>query len=58
MAEINPDKALDRYIIEKLVMIERDFYIRLTEDERDHMLSLKTEMDVDHYAHDLLINKL
>ena len=46
------------YIKEKIRMLTKDFYLKLTEEEISHLKSLKREIDVDHYAHDLITNKL
>ena len=46
------------YIKEKLRMLKEDFYLHLTKEEVKHMKSLAREIDVDHYAHTLLNNKL
>ena len=48
--------SIKTYIKEKLRMLQNDFYINLTEEEIAHMKSLKREIDVDHYAYDI-INK-
>lgn len=58
MSGRNPNRTLTEYIINKLDMLENEFYIRLTGDEYDHMWSMKTELEVDQYAHDLIITKL
>jgi hypothetical protein len=52
------DKTLREYIYEKIDMLENEFYLKLTEDEEMHMCSLKTESEVDRYAHQLLKDKL
>lgn len=46
------------YIKRKIRMLKEDFYLNLTEEEISHMKSLKRDIDVDHYAHTLLNNKL
>lgn len=46
------------YIKEKLRMLTKDFCLRLSDEEIRHLKSLKTEIDVDHYAHTLLTTKL
>ena len=46
------------YIKEKLRMLKEDFYLRLTEEEIAHMKSLKRDIDVDHYATQLIMDKL
>ena len=46
------------YIKEKIRMLTKDFYLRLTDEEIKHLKSLTREIDVDHYAHDLIVNKL
>lgn len=51
-------KPLSDYIIQKLSMLEDEFYINLSHAEVSHMRALKSEGDVDLYAHQLLMNKL
>ena len=46
------------YIKEKIRMLTKDFYLKLTDEEISHLKSLKREIDVDHYVHDLITNKL
>lgn len=50
--------TIKAYIKEKIRMLKKDFLITLTEDEIKHMKSLKRDIDVDHYAHDLIMSKL
>lgn len=50
--------TIDEYIEEKIRIIKEEFYIRLTEDEEEHFKTLKTERDVDQYAHDIFMRKL
>lgn len=52
------DKTLREYIFDKLDMLKNDFYLALSEAEEMHMCSLKTESDVDRYAHQLIRDKL
>ena len=49
---------LDDYITQKISMLEDEFYIRLSFTEISHMRALKTEGDVDRYAHQILIDRL
>ena len=49
---------LDDYITQKISMLEDEFYIRLSFAEISHMRALKTEGDVDRYAHQILIDRL
>lgn len=46
------------YINDKIRMLENDFWIRLTKEEKAHFRSLKTECAVDQYAHDIIMKKL
>ena len=50
--------SIKAYIKEKIRMLKEDFYLRLTDEEIAHMKSLKREIDVDHYAWDIINNKL
>ena len=50
--------SIKAYIKEKIRMLKEDFYIHLTDEEVAHMKSLKREVDVDHYAWDIINNKL
>ena len=50
------DMPLDKYIKAKLTILSRDFAIVLSESEIKHLKSLKSDIQVDNYAHDL-INK-
>ena len=52
------DKTLKEYIFEKLDMLKNDFCLKLTYEEEMHMCSLKTESEVDQYAHQLIRDKL
>ena len=49
---------LNRYIREKLSMLQNEFYVQLSESEIEHMQSLTSEDAVDVYACRLLIDKL
>lgn len=51
-------KALSDYIAQKILMIENEFYIKLSYEDIIHMKSLKTEAAVDQYAHHILVNRL
>lgn len=50
--------GLPEYINTKLNMIQDEFCIKLSIDEIRHFRSLKTEEEVDHYAHDIIMKKL
>lgn len=50
--------SIKTYIKHKIRMLQRDFRLHLTEEEINHLQSLKREIDVDHYAHDIIMNKL
>ena len=49
---------LKDYIKQKIKLLKRDFCLDLTSEEEQHFWDCKTESDVDHYAHDLIVNKL
>ena len=49
---------LDDYIAQKISMLENEFCIRLSFAEISHMRALKTEGDVDRYAHQILVDRL
>ena len=46
--------SLEKYKANKIKILERDFWVRLTSEEVEHMNSLPSEMRVDAYVHDLL----
>lgn len=46
---------LKQYIEEKIDMITDEFRIYLREEEKAHFRSLKSEIEVDHYARDILL---
>ena len=50
--------SLKMYINLKLKMLEEDFYLRLTDSERQHMLNLTSQPEVDAFAHRLILEKL
>lgn len=50
--------SIKTYISRKIRMLQRDFRLHLTDEEINHLQSLKREIDVDHYAHDIIMNKL
>ena len=52
------DSTLKGYIKEKIRIIEKEFHIPLTLDEKMHMQNLTSETDVDQYAHDIFMRKL
>ena len=51
-------KTLIEYITQKISMLEDEFYLRLNYEDIAHMRSLKTEADVDRFAHQILVDKL
>ena len=51
-------KTLPEYITQKISMLEDEFYLRLNYEDIAHMRSLKTEADVDRFAHQILIDRL
>lgn len=52
------EMPLNEYIKEKIRMLQKDFYIKLTDAEIDKLNSMTRDIDVDHYAHDLIANRL
>lgn len=51
-------KTLPEYITQKISMLEDEFYLRLNYEDIVHMRSLKTEADVDRFAHQILVDRL
>ena len=51
-------EPLEEYIENKIIMLQYEFYIKLTEAELIHLRALKSESEVDRYAHDILKNRL
>lgn len=58
MARGKADLPFEEYRERKISMLVNDFYLRLTDDEKDHFYTLETEVDVNAYAHKLLAEKL
>ena len=52
------DHTFEEYIEEKIRLIEEDFYIPLTEDERVYLQTSKTEAEVDRRARKIFMNRL
>ena len=56
--ESNMDKkkdiTLDEYKRNKIKMLKRQFCVRLTEEQEEHINSLKSEIAVDTYARSLM----
>ena len=52
------NKTLIEYITQKISMLEDEFYLRLNYEDIAHMRSLKTEADVDRFAHQILVDRL
>ena len=46
--------SLDKYIKEKIRMLKKDFCIPMTDEQIAHMQELKSEIQVDNYAQDLI----
>lgn len=51
-------KSLKDYIDDKINMLENEFYLKLTDEEKAHFYDIRTEEAVDQYAHRLLRDKL
>lgn len=54
----NINASLKDYIEDKLDMLKRDFRIKLNAYEEKRMRLCRTEMQVDSYAHSLIMQKL
>ncbi len=52
------NKTLIEYVTQKISMLEDEFYLRLNYEDIAHMRSLKTEADVDRFAHQILVDRL
>ena len=52
------ERSLKKYIKEKEDMIVKDFKIRLSKAEKDHLYSLTTEISVDNFVRDIIRRKL
>jgi hypothetical protein len=50
--------TLKAYTKAKIKMLQRDFYMNLSDQEKEHMYALKTETAVDRYVHDLFFTKM
>lgn len=51
-------KTLPEYITQKISMLEDEFYLRLDHADIVHIRSLKTEAEVDRFAHQILVDRL
>lgn len=51
-------QTLKTYIKRKIKMLEEEFLIDLTRSEIEYIKSLKSEIEVDQYAHRLIVEKL
>ena len=51
-------KTLPEYVIEKISMLEDEFYLKLDCEDIVHMRSLKSEAEVDRFAHQILVDRL
>ena len=51
-------KTLPEYITQKISMLEDEFYLKLDYEDITHMRSLKTEAEVDRFAHQILVDRL
>jgi hypothetical protein len=47
-------KTLDEYRILKIQMLEREFMLPLKKDEKQHMMELKSEAEIDRFARTIL----
>lgn len=53
---ITMSEDIQSYIKHKIKLL-RQLCVRLTNEQLEHLLSLKTEIAVDNYAHDLIVGK-
>lgn len=51
-------KTLPEYVAQKISMLEDEFYIKLDYSDITHMYNLKTEADVNQFAHQILVDRL
>ena len=51
-------KTLPEYITQKISMLEDEFYLKLDYEDIAHIRSLKTEAEVDRFAHQILVDRL
>ena len=51
-------KTLQEYITQKISMLEDEFYLRLSFADIAHIHRLKTESEVDLFAHQILVDRL
>ena len=60
MQQPNEEEKVDlkTYIKDKIKMLKKEFHIRMTENEIQHLKSLQTEIAVDNYCHDLFMKRL
>ena len=56
--QLNGKETLPEYITQKISMLEDEFYIRLDYTDIAHMHNLKTEADIDRFAHQILVDRL
>ena len=50
--------SLPQFKKQKIKMLQRDFCMRLTDEEISHIQNGKTEAEVDSYVHNLFLTKL
>ena len=51
-------KTLPEYVAQKISMLEDEFDLRLSYEDIAHIRSLKTEAEVDRFAHQILVDRL
>jgi hypothetical protein len=49
------DEIMSKYIEEKIAVLKQ-LGIRLNKEQKNHMSSLDSEIAIDNYAHDLIMN--
>ena len=50
--------TLDEYKGKKIEMLERDFMMRLTHEQRQHLMGLPNEYAVDRYGRTLILQNM
>ena len=48
------EMSINEYRTTKIIMLEREFMIRLKADEKKHMMTLQTEAAIDRFARTII----
>lgn len=54
---LEANKVIKSYANKKISLL-RQFHIKLSVDEKKHMKSLSTEIQIDNYVHNIIMKKL